>query len=149
MTFKKSLFVAAVASTLLSACSKEKVAQHDSKQTIAAATVSKITKKTASKQANQLFDTMFKQGVDRNPMRQTYLGIKKDYDKWHDLSEENAASELAIAKENLALIQTVDVTTLDAQTQISHKLFVQNLENHIADYKWPKSSTKIISKVIH
>ncbi len=136
MTFKKSLFVAAVASTLLSACSKEKVAQHDSKQTIAAETVSKITKKTASKQANQLFDTMFKQGVDRNPMRQTYLGIKKDYDKWHDLSEENAASELAIAKENLALIQTVDVTTLDAQTQISHKLFVQNLENHIADYKW-------------
>lgn len=132
MTFKKSLLVIAVSAALLSACSPQSAVQQEtSKQ--ATATVST---EQASEQANQLFDTIFKAGVERNPVRQTYLGIKKDYDKWHDLSPENAENELAIAKENLALIQAIDVNTLDAQTQISHSLYVQNFENHIADYKW-------------
>ena len=140
MTFKKSLLVVAVAAALLSACSEEKVAQQDNNNNNNLATastkVAAVKTLTASEQANELFDTIFKQGVDRNPVRQTYLGIKKDYDKWHDLSEENAAKELAIAKENLALIQAIDVNSLDAQTQISRNLYIQNFENHIADYKW-------------
>ncbi|KGJ87800.1 DUF885 domain-containing protein [Colwellia psychrerythraea] len=137
MTFKKSLLVVAVATALLSACSdKEVMPQDNNGQTTVAANVSEKTAPTASEQANTLFDTIFKQGVQRNPIRQTYLGIKTDYDKWNDLSEENAAKELAIAKENLALIKAIDVNTLDAQTQISHSLYMQNFENHIADYKW-------------
>ncbi len=139
MTFKKSLLVVAIASTLLSACSAEKVApQNNNNQTAAAnlETQTTQTTQTASEQANALFDTIFNAGVQRNPVRQTYLGIKTDYDKWYDLSEENSAKELAIAKENLALINKIDVNTLDAQTQISHNLYVQNLENEIADYKW-------------
>ena len=137
MTFKKSLLVVAVATALLSACSVEKVAlQDNNKHTTAAENTTATTTQTASEQANELFDTIFKQGVDRNPVRQTYLGIKKDYDKWNDFSEENAAQELAFAKENLALIKAIDVSTLDAQTQISHGLYMQNFENHIADYKW-------------
>ncbi|ALO35051.1 hypothetical protein CMT41_10240 [Colwellia sp. MT41] len=137
MTFKKTLLVVAVTTALLSACSAEKIAQQDNnKQATAAANVTALTTQTASEQANELFDTIFQQGVDRDPVRQTYLGIKKDYDKWHDLSEENAAKELAIAKENLALIQAIDVSALDAQTKISRSLYIQNFENHIADYKW-------------
>lgn len=136
MTFKKSLLVVAIASTLLSACSAEKVAPQNNNNQTAAANLETQTTQTASEQANALFDTIFNAGVQRNPVRQTYLGIKTDYDKWYDLSEENSAKELAIAKENLALINKIDVNTLDAQTQISHNLYVQNLENEIADYKW-------------
>ena len=137
MTFKKSLIVISVTAALLTACSEPSSSTASSAQPDASTTQAKpVDSKTASEQANQLFDTLFKQGVERNPMRQTYLGIKKDYDKWHDLSPENAEKELAIAKENLVKVQTIDVSALDAQTTISYHLFVQNLENHIADYKW-------------
>ena len=140
MTFKKSLLVVAVAAALLSACSEQASQNNNNKSTQTTPTpvvVESVTTKTiASEQANQLFDTLFKQGVQRNPMRQTYLGIKTDYDKWHDISEANATKELAIAKENLVRVQQIDANTLDAQTQISLSLFIQNLENHIADYKW-------------
>ncbi len=135
MTFKKSLLVVAVAAALLSACSADKAAQKNSNQSTADnIAIDKTT--TASEQANALFDTLFNEGVQRNPVRQTYLGIKTDYDKWQDFSEENSAKELAIAKTNLKRVQSIDVKTLDAQTKISLSLFIQNLENHIADYKW-------------
>ena len=136
MIFKKSLLVVAVAAALLSACSEDKAAHQHNNQPTGPANEATINTTTPSEQANALFDTIFKEGVARNPVRQTYLGIKTDYDKWNDFSEENSAKELAIAKENLVLIQSIDVNTLDAQTQISHSLFIQNLENHIADYKW-------------
>jgi len=136
MTFKKSLLVVAVSAALLSACSTEKNALQENKPAVASSNTAENTAQTASEKANALFDTIFKQGVDRNPVTQTYLGIKKDYDKWNDFSEENAALELAIAKENLALINAIDVTELDAQTKISHSLYAQNFENEIADYKW-------------
>jgi len=136
MTFKKSLLVIAVTTALLSACSEEKASIIENEQSANPVKVTEVEASTASEQANALFDTLFKEGVDRNPVRQTYLGIKKDYDKWNDLSEENAAKELAIAKENLLRVQAIDATTLDVQTKISLNLFIQNLENHIADYKW-------------
>ncbi|OUR77505.1 hypothetical protein A9Q75_15040 [Colwellia psychrerythraea] len=136
MTFKKSLLVIAVATVLLSACSEEKVSSLENEQSAIPVKVTGVEATTASEQANALFDTLFKEGVNRDPVRQTYLGIKTDYDKWNDLSESNAANELAIAKENLLRVQAIDVTTLDIQTKISLNLFIQNLENHIADYKW-------------
>ncbi len=136
MTFKKSLLVVAVTAALLSACSEDKAAPQNNEQSTAPAAVIADKTITASEQANALFDTIFKEGVQRNPVRQTYLGIKTDYDKWQDFSEENAAKELAIAKENLVRVQNIDVSKLDAQTKISLSLFIQNLENHIDDYKW-------------
>lgn len=136
MTFKKSLLVMAVATALLSACSAEKVASLNNEQSAAPVKVTDVETTTASEQANALFDTIFKEGVNRDPVRQTYLGIKTDYDKWYDFSEENAANELAIAKADLLRVKTIDASALDLQTQISLNLFIQNLENSIADYKW-------------
>lgn len=133
MTFKRSLLVIAVSSALLSACAQQSVS---SDAINVENTVEKQNIGQASIQANQLFDAIFKEGVDRNPVRQTYLGIKKDYGKWHDLSEENSTKELAFAKKNLGRVQAIDIKTLDTQTRLSHRLLVQSLENSIADYKW-------------
>jgi len=93
MTFKKSLLVIAVATALLSACSEEKVSSLENEQSAIPVKVTGVEATTASEQANALFDTLFKEGVNRDPVRQTYLGIKTDYDKWNDLSESNAANE--------------------------------------------------------
>jgi len=133
MTFKKSILVLAVSCALLSACAKQSVSTDVSKaeQVVDAQSID-----IASAQANQQFDEMFKAGVDRNPVKQTYLGIKKDYDKWNDLSDENLDKELAIAKANLVQLQSIDKNTLDTQTQLSLRLLIQRIENSIADDKW-------------
>lgn len=135
MLLKKSVLVIAIASALLSACSVSQqpitpntgdLAQHKNTNVVV----------TESEKANLLFDNIFKASIDRNPVMQTYLGIKKDYDKWNDFSEENSAKELAYAKADLDKIKTLDTSKLDPQTLISYNLYVQKLENSINDYQW-------------
>ncbi|TDG13938.1 DUF885 domain-containing protein [Seongchinamella unica] len=91
---------------------------------------------TESAKANALFDDIFDRQVARDPVRQTYLGIKWDYDQWNDLSEEAQARELAHDKADLALLQAIDTRKLNAETLVSYQLLEQKLHNDIADYKW-------------
>lgn len=133
--FKKSLIALGVAAAVvLLGC--------DANQTTNATAIESEQKQhtdssvAASIAANKVFDDIYNAGVMRNPVMQTYLGIKQDYDKWNDLSEANAEKELAIAKKDLATLRAIDTSVLDAQTKVSHKLYVQKLENQIADYQW-------------
>ena len=136
MILKKSILVIAISTALLSACSENQNTQTSTTST--AVTQAKNTDVTMSEseKANQLFDAIFDADIDRNPVSQTYLGIKKDYDKWNDFSEDNASKELAFAKSDLEKIKAIDTSKLDAQTLISYQLYVQQLENTISDYKW-------------
>ncbi|MFY0605938.1 MAG: DUF885 domain-containing protein [Cyclobacteriaceae bacterium] len=91
----------------------------------------------ASKAANEFFDRVFDEAIDRSPEYQSYLGIKKDYGKWDDRSPENEKIELKFTKENLAWAKAnIDREALDHQTKISYDLFVQDSENQISDYKY-------------
>jgi uncharacterized protein (DUF885 family) len=136
MTFKSTLLVLAISSALLAACSEQsssstsKKTSKDAEKTITAKAMSE------SEKANQLFDAIFDEGVLRSPMTQTYLGIKTDYDKWDDLSEENTTKELAFTKTDLLRVKGIDSNKLDEQTLISYDLLVQRLENKISDHKW-------------
>jgi len=89
-----------------------------------------------SEKANKMFDDIFMEGVMRSPIYQTYMAIKKDYGKWDDISEARELEDLEFAKANLEKLQTLDVEELDSQTALSYKLFEQQLEDEIADYKW-------------
>ncbi|TLX46264.1 DUF885 domain-containing protein [Pseudoalteromonas phenolica] len=86
--------------------------------------------------ANALFEEIFMDGVMRSPVYQTYMGIKKDYDKWDDDSEARALEDLEITKKNLARLTAIDRSKLDANTLVSYDLMQQSLENGIADFKW-------------
>ncbi len=130
MQLKKSLIALAISCSVFASAGNT---AHVNSDNVGKATVQS---EDASAKANQLFDELFDAGVMRNPVSQTYLGIKKDYDKWYDLSEENNAKELAHTKADLAKLQAIDVNKLDEQTKISHRLYVQRLENSIADHKW-------------
>ena len=138
MNFKKSLLVVAVTTSLLTACAEQNLSTSNAKSQVSKVTsnVNEQVIKVNSEKANDLFDTIFMENVERNPMYQTYLGIKTDYDKWNDISEENELKELAFAKANLLRVNAIDTSLLDAQTQISLRLFVQRIENQIADHKW-------------
>ncbi|SET46221.1 DUF885 domain-containing protein [Thalassotalea agarivorans] len=132
--FKKSLVAIAMSSMALVGCSEPQV--NNTPQAPAQAEVAQVSVEEASKQANAVFDKIFMDAVKRNPVSQTYLGIKDDYDKWNDLSEENAVKEIEYAKQSLATIKAIDPSNLDAQTKLSRTLFIQQIEQQIADFKW-------------
>ncbi|MGQ0827168.1 MAG: DUF885 domain-containing protein [Bacteroidota bacterium] len=90
-----------------------------------------------SKKANDFFDRVFDAAVDRDPVRQSYLGIKKDYSKWTDISDAHAQKELEITKAELdSLHKNFDVEKLDEQTRISYRLFEKECKEKIDNFKW-------------
>src|SRR5689334_3411683 len=92
---------------------------------------------TESKRANDFFERVFSERVDRTPELQTQLGIKKDYDKWDDDSELRAAEDFARLTRNLyELKRDIAFERLDPQTQLSYRLYVRQAERLIEGYKW-------------
>lgn len=90
-----------------------------------------------TQKANDFFENSFQTGLDRSPMFQTYLGIKKDYDKWDDLSDEKTIADLEITKNELQyLLDSIDPAGLDHQGKISYDLFKLNAENSIVDHQY-------------
>ena len=90
-----------------------------------------------SKKVNDFFQKSFDARVELSPEFQTRLGIKKDYGKLDDNSPEAKERELKMEKEQLAwLIDSVNVNALSKDVLLSYKLFRQNLENSIYDYKF-------------
>ncbi|NMP32805.1 DUF885 domain-containing protein [Thalassotalea sp. M1531] len=136
MQFKKSLLALAMSGVILSGCGNDSATNNNTASNEAPVAKAEVTAQSESEKANILFDQIFDEGIDRSPMMQTYLGIKKDYDKWNDISEENALKELEITKADLKRIQALDVSKLDKQTAVSYALLEQNLQQEIDDFKW-------------
>ena len=91
---------------------------------------------TESDRANALFDEIFDRKVARDPVYQTYLGLKTNYGKWSDLSEAGQAANLAHRQADLKLLQDIDTEQLKAETLVSYNLLEQKLLEEIEDYKW-------------
>tara|TARA_Y100000590_G_scaffold389126_1_gene463947 strand:+ start:544 stop:2379 length:1836 start_codon:yes stop_codon:yes gene_type:complete len=90
-----------------------------------------------SLKVNNFFEKRFNDYVDRKPMFQTRLGIKKDYDKWNDISPIAEKKEIDEVKRSLDwLIDSVDINYLDKPTLLSYKLYKQRIENQISDYRY-------------
>ena len=99
--------------------------------------ITKVSVNLESENANRFFESQFNQLVDRRPMFQTRLGIKKDYDKWDDISPIFEEKELEIANKSLQYMRdSIIFEKLDYQTKLSYRLYKQDLENHIYDFKY-------------
>jgi uncharacterized protein (DUF885 family) len=135
----KLLLITAL-SAVIASCDQSQDSQLASSQTeIAAKAPEQQTTENAvseSERANALFEEIFMDGVMRSPMFQSYLGIKKDQDKWDDLSEKRTHEELQITKDNLVKVNAIDISQLDPQAKVSWDLMKQNLEEEIEDFKW-------------
>jgi len=87
--------------------------------------------------ANAFFDSVFDEGVDRSPMAQGYLGIKKDTDKWDDFSEARQLEDLELTVRHLGeLKQKLNFDWLDAQAKMSYRLFAAEADRSIESWKW-------------
>ena len=131
MKFKYTSLIVALALGI-SACGQ--APSNNDQASVVSASAEQI--KSESEKANQLFEEIFMEGVMRSPIYQTYMAIKKDYDKWDDISDARAEEDLAIAKQNLEKLKTIDINKLDTQTTLSYQLMQQQLEDQISDYKW-------------
>jgi uncharacterized protein (DUF885 family) len=89
-----------------------------------------------SMRLNAWFEQKFDEAVARDPMRQTYLGIKDRYSEWTDPSEAFKRAELEFQRADVAEMKaTFDFAKLDDQTKLSWRLAEYELER--AEAEWP------------
>jgi uncharacterized protein (DUF885 family) len=89
-----------------------------------------------SERLNAWFEQKFDESVARDPMRQTFLGIKDRYGEWSDASEAFALAELNYRRADVAEMKaTFDFDKLDEQTKLSWRLMEYQLER--AEAAWP------------
>ncbi|ADT69502.1 MAG: hypothetical protein ACI9H9_002460 [Pseudoalteromonas tetraodonis] len=127
---KLTLIAATISVALLAGC------QQATQQSTPAPAVQAQPVQSEIDKANAFFEDTFNRDVMSSPVYQTYMGIKKDYDKWDDNSEEKALRDLAQAKADLVTLNSINRAQLDTATQVSYDLKKQDLEASIADFKW-------------
>jgi uncharacterized protein (DUF885 family) len=90
-----------------------------------------------SKRANEFFDKCWDETLSRHPMDESFYGIKTHYDQLEDLSEEKASADLAVWQKQLATLKRdFKFDALDAQTQLSWKLFEREAGREAEEFKY-------------
>ena len=127
---KLTFIAAAVSVALLGGC------QQMQEQPKPAPSVQSQPVQSEIDKANAFFEDTFNRDVMKSPIYQTYMGIKKDYDKWDDGSEERVLEDFEQTKADLVALNAINRELLDDATKVSYDLKKQDLENEIADFKW-------------
>lgn len=131
-TFKRrALLPAAISLALLAGCGPQ---QNTSEQ--AAPTPVTTAAISESEKANNLFEQIFMDNVRRSPLLQTRLGIKDDYDKWQNLSDEHFQAGLELTRQHQTMLNAIDQSKLDDATRVSYLLMQQGLQQELDDAKW-------------
>ncbi|MBZ9611955.1 DUF885 domain-containing protein [Rheinheimera maricola] len=128
--FRQLALPLAISAILLAGCGPQQQAQTPTQPAVV------VQQQTEAEKANALFEQIFMDNVRRNPVTQTQLGIKDDYDKWQDLSNEHYDAGLALTRQHLAMLQAIDVSQLDPNTRVSYLLMQRSLEQDLAEAKW-------------
>jgi uncharacterized protein (DUF885 family) len=90
-----------------------------------------------SARANEFFDHVFDESISRSPMSMSQLGLKKDNDKWDDLTDSHALEDLVLSVQHLAeLKRTINFDLLDDQAKVSYRMFVNDVERSIEGWRW-------------
>ena len=117
---------------ILAACAVTLVAAWPA---LAAPTTGQVAAETAK--ANAFFDRVFDARLARSPMFMTQLGMKKDYDKWDDLSDQHELEDFVLNAQYLEeLKRTINFEALDDQAKVSYRMFVNRAERTIEGWRW-------------
>ena len=94
---------------------------------------SAVANASESQQLAAFFDSSFEQDLKRSPMYQSYLGIKWDYDKWGDISNERADEDAQILRDRLKTAKQFDTTQLNDAERLSLRIFMADIERKLAN----------------
>jgi len=89
-----------------------------------------------SEKANAFFQKSFEESLANKPIYLTYLGMKKKYGQWGDISAAEDARDLALTQKQLAELKTLDFDKLGKQEQLSYRLFKSQSEDQISAYQF-------------
>jgi uncharacterized protein (DUF885 family) len=90
-----------------------------------------------SKRANEFFDKCWDEALARHPVDESFYGIKTHYDQLEDLSDEKATTDEKVWERQLAdLKKKIKFDALDAQTQLSYKLFEREAAREAEEFKY-------------
>lgn len=89
-----------------------------------------------TKKLNAFFERVFEENVKRYPTWQTYIGLKTNYGKLNNATEEFQLESLEISKRHLKELKEFSYRGLTHQGQLSYKLFKKDLEEGIEGWKW-------------
>jgi uncharacterized protein (DUF885 family) len=90
-----------------------------------------------SKRANEFFDKCFDEFIAHHPQAASQLGLKIGYDQWDEISDAQAAADLATELSNLAALKRdFDFDALDAQTQLSYKLYENDAQRDAEGFRF-------------
>ncbi len=86
---------------------------------------------------NAWFEDRFMEGVRAYPQRLTSLGYTERKDEWNDPSRAYSLEQLDRTREALVeMRETFDYDALDADGQLSYRLFEKNADNSLAGREW-------------
>jgi uncharacterized protein (DUF885 family) len=90
-----------------------------------------------SKKANDFFEKCWDETLSRHPVDESFYGIKTHYDQLEDLSDEKATADEKVWERQLAdLKKNIKFEALDAQTQLSYKLFEREAAREAEEFKY-------------
>ncbi len=88
----------------------------------------------SSTELNNWFQEQFEIEKELSPMLCTYLGDKKNNDKWNDISQQAKDEALLRNKKRLQYLKdSISTETLNKATLLSYRLAIQQTENDISD----------------
>jgi uncharacterized protein (DUF885 family) len=98
------------------------------------------TKKEIENESNRLnnfFEEAFNESMMRSPTWQTYVGLKTNYDKLDNETEEFEIEGIEILKANLKKLESFNYDALNKQSRLSYDLFKKSLMQRLEGYeKW-------------
>lgn len=92
-----------------------------------------VVAQSESQKLADFFAREFERDLKRSPLSQSYLGIKWDYDKWDDLSEQRVEENITLLKQRLDEANQFDTLALGEQEQLSLALFKLGIQRDLAN----------------
>jgi uncharacterized protein (DUF885 family)/imidazolonepropionase-like amidohydrolase len=89
-----------------------------------------------SERFNDFLEQVFQRNLARSPIRQSKLGLKAGQDRWDDIGEARQQEDLELARGDLRTLATFSRAALDADSQLSYRLFERTLQESIKGFEW-------------
>ena len=88
-----------------------------------------------SKKLNTFLDRAFDRKLDRKPMFAAYLGIKRHYGEWDDVSDSFVKANLDAEHSDVdSMKKNFDFNKLDDNTKLSYRIFEKNYKDDSESY---------------
>jgi len=82
---------------------------------------------------SDFFAQSYQEDLARSPIRQSYQGIKDNYDQWDDISDAAIDENIARLQARLAKARQFDRNGLSQQEQLSLDIYIMDIERQLAN----------------